>query len=202
MIKMFFTPIILFFFIFIVGLSFYLQPNDLMGCDKSPNNRTNCVAVDAIVTVSGGDTKARVDHAISLYKNGWSTKLIFSGAAQDKTGPSNASAMRRIALTAGIPDSNIYIDEYAETTRQNALNSQTIFAEHGIKKIILVTSGYHQRRASLEFNKRTDNVVILNSPVGSDKDWSFWWWFSPYSWWLAIGEFMKIVIFYVVGIWS
>ena len=186
----------------IIGLGMYLQPDDLSQCGKTPGTDTNCRAVDAIVAVSGGDTKARTDMAVDLYKNGWAKTLIFSGAAQDKTGPSNAAVMKEIAINAGVPDGTIYIDEYSETTKQNAENSQTIFTKLNIKSIILVTSGYHQRRASLEFNKRTHNVTILNHPVKTDKDWSFWWWTNPVGWWLAISEFVKIIGFYVFGIWQ
>jgi len=195
------TPII-FVVIIIFCISMYLQPNDISQCEPQPGFGVNCQIVDAIVAVSGGDTDARANQAINLYKNGWSNKLIFSGAAQDKSGPSNAAVMKALAIAAGVPESNIYIDEYSETTGQNATNSQTIFAQNNIRRVILVTSGYHQRRASLEFNKRTGDVVILNSPVQADADWSFWWWLTPRGWWLAISEIVKIVIFYIAGLWS
>jgi uncharacterized SAM-binding protein YcdF (DUF218 family) len=187
---------------FIVGISFYLQPNDLNGCGDSPGSTGNCQPVDAIVAISGGDTQARANWAIGLYKNGWSDTLIFSGAAQDKSGPSNAAVMKKLAISAGVPSNNIYIDEYAATTGQNAKDTQTIFAQHNIKRVILVTSGYHQRRASLEFNKRTSGVVILNSPAHNDKDWSFWWWTTLRGWWLVGGETVKITFFYLTGLWS
>ena len=183
----------------IVGISFYLQPDDLAKCNKTPGTGNNCQVVDAIVAISGGDTTARANQAIELYKNGWSNVLIFSGAAQDKTGPSNAAVMKQTAIQAGVPANSIYIDENAETTQQNASKTQAIFDELGIKKIILVTSGYHQRRASLEFNKLTSGVTILNHPVLTDQDWSFWWWATPRGWWLAGSELVKIVIFYVFG---
>jgi uncharacterized SAM-binding protein YcdF (DUF218 family) len=186
----------------IVGISLYLQPNDLSKCGKTPGTTENCQPVDAIVAISGGDTSARANWAIGLYKSGWSDTLIFSGAAQDKSGPSNAEVMKELAIAAGVPSENIYIDENAATTGQNAKDAQTIFTQHDIKKIILVTSGYHQRRASLEFNKRAKGVTILNSPAQNDKDWSFWWWTTFRGWWLVGGESVKIVIFYVAGIWS
>lgn len=186
----------------IVGLSFYLQPNDLSGCDKTPGKIINCQSVDAIVAISGGDTQARANWAIGLYKNGWSNILIFSGAAQDKSGPSNAAVMKKLAIASGVPSRDIYMDEYAETTGQNAKDTQTIFAQHNIKRVILVTSGYHQRRASLEFNKRTKGVTILNSPAQNDSDWSAWWWTTLRGWWLVMSEIVKIIIFYIAGIWS
>lgn len=181
----------------VMGLSWYLAPDDLKGCADKPSGEGMCRSVDAIVAVSGGDTNARTDEAIKLFQNGWSNTLIFSGAAQDKTGLSNAAAMRQRAIALGVPESVIYLDEYSETTRQNAENVQNIFMKRKIGHVILVTSGYHQRRASLEFNARTSNVTIVNHPVPADKDWSAWWWLTPRGWWLAGGEMAKIIGFYL-----
>src|SRR5688572_30026369 len=96
-----------------LSLSIYLQPNDFSLCPmgEKPITRDGCNAADAIVTVSGGDTAARTAHAIKLYENEWAPILIFSGAAQDKTGPSNALAMRKMAISAGVPASAILIEE-------------------------------------------------------------------------------------------
>lgn len=183
----------------IVGLSIYLQPNDFIGCGETPLEGTDCHKVDAITVVSGGDTNARTDEGIRLYKNGWADALVFSGAAQDKTGLSNAAAMKLRAVYAGVPASSIYVDEFSETTQQNAENTQSIFENHDFDEVMLVTSGYHQRRANLEFEKRADSIKILNHPLLQDKDWSFWWWLTPRGWWLAGGEFAKVVAFYVTG---
>jgi len=183
----------------IVGVTYYLQPNDLSKCDVSPSASAGCTAVDAIVAISGGDTAARANEAISLYQSGWSKTLIFSGAAVDKAGPSNAYEMKQLALSAGIPESAIYIDEEAESTKENAENAQKIFEELGIKKIILVTSGYHQRRAALTFEKYTSGITIINHPVASDNDWSIWWWTTPRGWWLVGSEAVKIIAFCMVG---
>jgi uncharacterized SAM-binding protein YcdF (DUF218 family) len=183
----------------IIGLSIYLQPDNLRDCEKSPGVNSSCSSVDAIVAISGGDTVARANQAIELFKDGWSNVLIFSGDAIDENSPSNAYVMQQLAISAGVPAESIYIDEKADSTKQNAENTQLIFAELGINKIILVTSGYHQRRASLEFEKYTQDVVILNHPVLSDKDWSVWWWLTPRGWWLAGSEFAKIIVLKVVG---
>jgi uncharacterized SAM-binding protein YcdF (DUF218 family) len=179
----------------IIGISIYLQPDDIASCNGTTSSTEPCRPVDAIVAISGGDTNARTDEAISLYNKGWASTLIFSGAAQDKSGPSNAAAMQARAIAAGVPQSVIHLDEFSQTTRQNAENSQTIFSNLNIKSIILVTSGYHQRRASLEFNKRTVGIKIINHPVASDRDWSMWWWTNPRGWALASSELFKIVVF-------
>lgn len=190
--------IVLALVVVVIGLSIYLSPNDLAKCDDHPTSEQGCEMADAIVAVSGGDTPARTAEAIRLYKNGWAPKLIFSGAAFDKSGPSNAEVMRSQALGSGVPASDILIEEYGETTRENAENTQDILAENGISSVILVTSGYHQRRAGLEFAKRTETEV-RNHPVASDKQWSAWWWLTPGGWFLAISEFIKILAFYIGG---
>lgn len=178
----------------IVGLTFYLQPNDLASCEEAPSPAGSCTKVDAIVAISGGDTNARTDEAIRLYKNGWANKLVFSGAALDADSPSNASVMKQRAMEAGVPAKQIFIDELAENTEQNAKNSGKIFAAQKVNTVILVTSGYHQRRASMEFNEFAGNVLIKNKPVAVDKDWSPWWWATPWGWWLALGELAKGIV--------
>lgn len=180
--------------IFIVTLTIFLQPNSFMGCNDKPTTG-DCAKADAIVVVSGGDTQARTEAGIKLYKNGWADTLILSGAAQDKSGPSNAEAMQLQAIQAGVPSSSILIDSEAQSTQQNAENTQTIFHEENYHNVILVTSGYHQRRASLEFNKLAEDVTIRNYPV-QDSDWGWYWWVTPRGWWLAGGELVKIIVFY------
>jgi uncharacterized SAM-binding protein YcdF (DUF218 family) len=191
--------VIIAFVVIIIGLSAYLGPNDLAGCADKPSTMKPCQTADAIVTVSGGDTTARTREAIKLFQNGWAPKLIFSGAAQDKSGPSNASAMRSQALTAGVSSDDIIIEEYGATTKQNAENTQSIFEQNGVKSVILVTSAYHQRRASLEFNKRSVNVAVRNHPVSRDNQWSVLWWMTPIGWFLAMSEFIKIFVVYLGG---
>ena len=180
----------------IIGLSIYLQPNNFIGCSAEPLAETECDRADAIVVVSGGDTEARTAAGIELYKAGWADYLVFSGAAQDTSGPSNAAAMSAQAQQQGVPIHASLIDEDAVNTQQNAANAQSIFKERAFEDVIVVTSGYHQRRASLEFNKRADGVLIRNYPVLNDSDWSWYWWATPRGWWLAGGEMVKIIAFY------
>ncbi len=180
----------------IVGLSIYLQPNSFIGCGEKPLEDTSCNKADAIVVVSGGDTVARTQAGIDVFMNGWADALVLSGAAQDKSGPSNAAAMKLLAVNAGVPAAAVFIDEEAANTQQNAQNTQSIFIQQDFNDIILVTSGYHQRRASLEFNKNTDAITIRNHPVIVDEDWNWVWWLTPRGWWLAGGEVIKIVAFH------
>lgn len=181
-------------------ISVYLTPDDLRGCE-SVSSGDVCQQADAIIAVSGGNTSLRAAEAIKLYKEGWAKTLIFSGAAADTSGPSNAEVMRRQALAAGVPDEDIEVEMLAQTTKQNAERVKQLLVEAGgggAKRVILVTSPYHQRRASLEFRVLAgDGITIVNRPIKNDPDWSTVWWLTPRGWWLAGGELVKIVAFYV-----
>lgn len=181
----------------IVALSMYLSPDALRQCD-APQESGPCAVADAIVVVSGGDTNARVDEGLALYKAGWASKLIFSGAAADPSSPSNAASMSRRALAAGVPTSSIIIEEFSRTTAENAENTSKFIADQQLDHIILVTSAYHQRRALLEFQQTLGNGVLITShPVAADKQWAgIWWWTTLRGWWLAGGELVKIGVFY------
>ena len=147
------------------GVGFYLSP-------QSPLQKS-----DAIVAISGGDTDARTEEALKLYKDGWAPKIIFSGAALDPTSPSNAKVMAASAETKGVPKDAIILEEAAANTQENASDVAKIVQQNKFKQIILVTSPYHQRRASIVFRRALgDGITVLNHS-SYDKNWrrSYWW---------------------------
>jgi len=117
---------------------------------------------DAIVTVSGGDTDARIEKTIQLFKEGWAPKIIFSGAAAEGN-ISNAESMRNIAVKMGVPTSAIIIEEDSKTTVENAEFTSKIITTKGYDSIILVTSPYHQRRTFELFQSNLgEDFKIIN----------------------------------------
>lgn len=61
------------------------------------------------------------------------TNTYFSGAAADKSGPSNAAVMKQRAINAGVVASAIIVEELSESTDQNAKQTTSIFIERGLK---------------------------------------------------------------------
>lgn len=147
---------------------------------------------DAIVVVSGGDTTGRTLHGVDLYKSDYAPKLVFAGAAKDPNGLSNAEAMKEIAIKHGVPQEVIIIEENSRDTKENAAQTNKLIGQH--KKIILVTSPYHQRRVLKEFQRAYPNdVTFINSPA-EDKNWKKTSWFlTPYGWWISITEPLKLL---------
>lgn len=147
------------------GVGYYLSP-------QSP-----LVKADAIVAISGGDTNARTTEAVQLYQDGWAPHLIFSGAALDPNSPSNAQAMAKAAEQAGVPASAITLDEAAQDTRGNAAGVADIVDRASYHTVILVTSPYHQRRASIVFHRALGSQVTIVNHSSVDQEWrrSHWW---------------------------
>jgi len=188
------------FFLFVWGISSYLAVDDLKKCGDAPSSKAGCGAADAIVAVSGGDTTARASEAIALYQNGWGNVLIFSGAAADKTGPSNAKVMAAQAIEAGVDPNNVITEEASETTLENASKTANIFKDRNITSAIVVTSAYHERRALLEFEHEAPKVALRGHPVAEDKQWGPLWWLTPTGWALAVPEVVQSLILSVGGI--
>ena len=187
---------IIVFALLVTGISWFLAPDNLMKCSDTPSNLQGCEPADVIIAVSGGDTTARTQEAIDLYKNGWAPRLIFSGAAQDKSGPSNAAVMRQQAIRQDVPETAITIEDESETTKENAEKTRDILASEDIHTAIVVTSSYHMKRTILEFRERAPGVEFRAHPTVTDSQWSVWWWLTPYGWWLALSELFKIIVFY------
>lgn len=162
------------------GVGYYLSPQNQL--QKS----------DAIVAISGGETQSRAAEAIKLYKEGWAPALIFSGAALDPASPSNAAVMKQLAIGQGVPPDAIIVEEKSANTSQNAQRVAQIVQEQEIKQIILVTSPYHQRRASEAFkNALGPDVKILNHST-TDQTWRrSKWWDTRYSFELTMTELQK-----------
>lgn len=181
---------ILIFWGAIVGIEGFLSRDDLAECDRPTLSDPKCAPADAIVAISGGDTSARVAEAIKLYNEGWATQLVFSGAALDRTGPSNAEAMRDQAIKAGVPSSDILTEGESIDTADNAFRTSVLVGS--VERVIVVTSPYHQRRAGLEFERFFGSKVqIVNHPTQHDRQWQNYWWATLSGWVLAITESFK-----------
>ena len=136
---------------------------------------------DAIVAISG-DTGARTDTAVKLWKDGWAPVIIFSGAAIDPESVSSAEIMRREALRQGVPESATVIEPASTTTEENAAEVAKLMAGRKMTSAILVTSPWHQRRASIEFARAFEpHAIKLRNHPANDPQWNpvFWWRTEP-----------------------
>ena len=137
------------------------------------------ITSDVIVAVSG-DTGPRTETAVSLWRQGLAPLLIFSGASLDPDSVSSAEIMKREAVRLGVPAEAILIEPLSTTTEENARRTAQLMSERGLRTAILVTSPYHQRRASVLFGRAFAplGLTFRNHPA-DDPTW------DPDRWWLS-----------------
>jgi uncharacterized SAM-binding protein YcdF (DUF218 family) len=116
-----------------------------------------------------------------------------SGAARD-AGESNAEAMKRLAVKLGVPTDEVLVEKESRNTFDNAKFTRDILTNNNVESIILVTSPYHQRRASLTFNRYLgDSVKIINHSA-ADSAWrKNGWWNNIWARKITLSELQKIM---------
>jgi len=136
---------------------------------------------DAIVAISG-DTGARAETAIALWKQGYAPLLICSGGSSDPQSVASAELMKRAAVAAGVPANAIAVEGASATTEENAERVAELMKSRGLVSAILVTSPYHQRRAAMLFEREFGRVALTfrNHPA-DDPEWdpNLWWTTDP-----------------------
>ena len=171
-------------------------PHKLIGRYLSPSD--TLTYADAIIVVSGDSD--RLPHAVSLYNQGFAPTLILSGATREGS-RSNAKAMETQAIKEGVSQKAIILEEKATNTYENTLYTKDIILSEGFKKLILVTSPYHQRRTYETFKHVLDghNIILVNSPSISSSWKTDNWWISEKNMRLTKDEIMKIFWIKILG---
>lgn len=137
---------------------------------------------DVVVAISAGllnDCKAhpnlflREGYAAILTKNGYSRsgKLLISGQYTDGKQISVEACRMKLAKMIRINPKNLILDNAAQTTLDNAVNTRALMKKHGWRKILLVTSRSHMMRSSKVFQKqgiRLNPVSIPDMPPYRD----------------------------------
>jgi len=133
---------------------------------------------DVIVALSG-DTGARTETAVDLWKRQLAPVIIFAGASEDSKSVASAELMKREAIAQGVRETSIIVEPASTTTQENARLVADLMQSRGLVTAILVTSPYHQRRASNLFSSTFGpaKLTFSNYPA-RDPLW------DPNTWWL------------------
>jgi uncharacterized SAM-binding protein YcdF (DUF218 family) len=98
----------------------------------------------------------RLFQVLPLYYNKRVRRIIFTGGSGSIEFPEKREGIyvKSYLNAIGIPDSSLIIESTSKNTRENALNTRKILDSLSIKgNYLLVTSGFHMRRAMAVFKK-------------------------------------------------
>ncbi|MCB2410289.1 YdcF family protein [Hymenobacter lucidus] len=137
---------------------------------KSPHDR--------VYLSEGAD---RFTNTLWLYRAGRIRYIIISGGSGSlrKAAHTEARDLATLLQLAGVPKQAILLEETSRNTRENALNTKALLAQHpDIKSLVLITSAFHQRRAIGCFRQ----VGLTPTPFPADFRSDNRHLFSPFYW--------------------
>ncbi|WP_449538359.1 YdcF family protein [Ferdinandcohnia sp. Marseille-Q9671] len=131
---------------------------------------------DCILVV--GSSKAvqyRLPKAVELYKQSRASKLLLSGGVQwEGSDFSEADSMKREAISLGIPEKDILIEDQSLHTLENVLASLFVlnreFHLYKIKRILVVTTSYHMKRLHLTLQTYMPNWITYTLCPADDNN--------------------------------
>lgn len=131
---------------------------------------------DLIVGLGSYDTRV-AERCAELYQNAISDKIVFTGAfgnwTKDHFDKTEAETFAEVAMSHGVPEDNIVLEDKATNTGENITNVKAMFPK--AKTVVFVTKPQMQRRCRATVEKQwpdikavvtAPNHTIVSQPVG------------------------------------
>jgi uncharacterized SAM-binding protein YcdF (DUF218 family) len=136
--------------------------------------------------------RARLDHAIALWRQNLAPKLIVTGGIGTGDTTSEAAVSRRYCMQNGVPSDAILLENEGRTTSQSVAAVATLMKRLGRRDVVLVSDPFHMlrltiiaRRHGLEpYASPTPTSPIAASPV---ERWKY-----------ALGESIKAPLAFIL----
>jgi uncharacterized SAM-binding protein YcdF (DUF218 family) len=93
--------------------------------------------------------RARLDHAIDLFRRGMAPRIIFTGGFGDHDTTSEAAVGQRYALEHGVPRRAILIENSGRSTSESLQNVAKLMDAEPSRDVILVSDPFHMLRLSI-----------------------------------------------------
>ena len=136
--------------------------------------------------------RARVDHAIQLWRRGLAPPLIVTGGRGQGDTTTEAAVERRYAIAHGVPDSAILLEPESRSTSESLRNVTSMLAKNR-REVILVSDPFHMLRLSIlarRFGLRPRTSPTRTSPISANRA-EFWRYTLQESWKVPIAFFFE-----------
>lgn len=115
--------------------------------------------------------RARLDHAIDLYRDSVAPAMIFTGGVGVGDTISEAEVGRRYAMRAGVPASHILIERAGLSTKESMRSVADFMASRGMESAVLVSDPFHMLRLRIvaaQLGIRAYSSPTRSSPIRLD----------------------------------
>lgn len=93
--------------------------------------------------------RERINHSIFLFKKGRVDKIFFTGGFGKGQHQSDSQVAKNYALSYGIPEKDILIEDRSQYTFQNLREAKPIMDSIGLKTALIISDPLHMKRAML-----------------------------------------------------
>lgn len=135
--------------------------------------------------------RARVDHAVALWKRGLAPTLILTGGTGVGDTTSEAAVARKYAMSRGVPDRAIVVEIKGRTTSESMRAVARIMDDREQTSVILVSDPFHMLRLSIlarRFGLEPYTSPTRTSPITSNRE---------EHWKYLISESVKVPLAYI-----
>jgi len=136
--------------------------------------------------------RARLDHAIDLWRRGLAPRIIFTGGFGDRDTTSEAAVGQRYAIEHGVPPSAIMIENAGRSTSESLQQVATLMEGEPTREVILVSDPFHMLRLSIlarRFGLTPYTSPTRTSPISTNK---------REAWKYALAESIKVPISFLL----
>ena len=135
--------------------------------------------------------RARVDHAVALWKRGLAPTLILTGGTGVGDTTSEAAVARKYAMSRGVPDRAIVVEIKGRTTSESMRAVARIMDDREQNSVILVSDPFHMLRLSIlarRFGLEPYTSPTRTSPITSNRE---------ENWKYLVSESVKVPLAYI-----
>lgn len=170
--------------------------------------RNEIASADAIVVLSGSATYLeRADWAAKLYREGRAPVIVLTNdnliSGWDKVEERNPffyELAARELVKRGVPESRIQVvSNIALGTYEESLGLRDYATAHNLRRLLVVTSAYHSRRALWSMRHASEGsgieIGIDSPPPGWQTPSPSTWWWHRWGWKVVAGEYGKIIYY-------
>jgi len=111
---------------------------------------------------AGGGSQERLNEAVALYRGGYAKYIVLSSGYVYSF--KEVQSMRDLAVAQDVPSGNIVLEERAKNTYENVTFVTGILHDHHWTSVLLVSSPYHMRRATMVWHKLAPDISVTPTP--------------------------------------
>lgn len=170
--------------------------------------KSEIASADAIVVLSGSSTYLeRADWAARLYREGRAPVIILTNDSLisgwdrvEERNPFFYELAARELQKRGVPESKIHVvSNIALGTYEESLGLRDYATAHNLKRLLVVTSAYHSRRALWSMRHACEGsgieIGIDSPPPGWQTPSPSTWWWHRWGWKVVAGEYGKLIYY-------